>query len=214
MSETMLAALIGSGTTLLVGAVTLIVSAFSERLRRITEIQQNIIKSKRENLIDVYKKLISIVNLYPSASPNDILKFVDYPPNYSMERYDSLLISLGYQMDHYKEQLNIENIEYERKNDIETQILNREYAKKEILKNRDKYYIARDEYSSFCENTKVTFDIYAGQEVRNSLVEFEVLIHNVFISGRFAGDEGDPINNTIIVARRNLINSIRMDLGI
>ena len=50
--------------------------------------------------------------------------------------------------------------------------------------------------------------------MRNCLVKFEVIIHNVFISGRMAGDKDDPINNIIQISRRNLINSIRNDIGI
>ena len=74
--------------------------------------------------------------------------------------------------------------------------------------------MARDKYKSFCESNKVVFDLYAGQDVRNCLVKFEVVIHNVFISGHMVGDKDDPINNIIQISRRNLINSIRNDIGI
>ena len=98
--------------------------------------------------------------------------------------------------------------------DINEQISNREYAKKEISKIRDEYYAAKEKYKLFCESDKVIFDLYAGQGVRNCLVEFEVIIHNVFKSGRSVGDKNDPINNTIQVSRRNLVNSMRTDIGI
>lgn len=74
--------------------------------------------------------------------------------------------------------------------------------------------MAKVEYGEFCKTDKVVFDLYAGQEVRNSLVSFEVVIHNVFISGENAGEESDPINNLIRASRRSLINSMRSDLGI
>ncbi|WP_346244085.1 hypothetical protein MKZ19_06215 [Shouchella clausii] len=214
MSEAMITALISAGATLTVTIVTLTVNAYIEMFRSKLEIHQKILQSKRENLNDVYKKLISIINRYPSSSPNDILKYVEYSPNYSMEHYDAVLRSLNYQVEEYKNQLNAENIDYERKSDIEIQISHREYAKNKISENRDEYYIARDKYKLFWEGDKVAFDLYAGQEVRNRLVEFEMVIHNVFISGRNAGEDGDPINNIIHVSRRNLINSMRSDLGI
>lgn len=214
MSDTMLTALISVGGTLLVSIVTLVANAFIERFKSRSEIQQKEYQSKREHLNEVYKELIAIINLYPNSSPNDIFEYVEYAPNYSMEHFDSILKLLDYQIEDYKEQLNIANIDYEQKNDINEQILNREYAKKEISKIRDDYYVAKDKYKSFCESDKVVFDLYAGQAVRNCLVEFDAIIHNVFISGRKAGDKDDPINNVLQVSRRNLVNSMRKDIGI
>lgn len=214
MSDTMLAGLISAGGTLLVSIVTLATNAFIERFKSRSEMQQKEYQSKREHLNEVYKELISIINLYPNSSPNDILKYVENAPNYSMEHFDSILKSLDYQIEDYKEQLNIANIDYERKNDINIQISNREYAKKKICEIRNEYYIAKTKYKSFCESDKVTFDLYAGQDVKNCLVEFEVIIHNAFISGRRVGDQDDPINNIIQMSRRNLVNSMRSDIGI
>lgn len=214
MSDAMLAALISAGGTLLVSTVTLAANAFIERFKIKSETQQKEYQSKRERLNEVYKELIAIINLYPNSSPNDVLKYVEYAPNYSMENFDSILKSLAYQIEDYKNQLNIANIEYERKNDINEQISSREYAKKEISKICDEYYAAKDKYKLFCESGKVIFDLYAGQDVRNCLVEFEVIIHNVFISGRRVGDKDDPINNVLQVSRRNLVNSMRRDIGI
>lgn len=210
----MLTALISAGGTLMVSIVTLVANAFIERFKSKSEIQQKEYQSKRERLNEVYKELIAIINLYPNSSLNDVLKYVEYAPNYSMESFDSILKSLDYQIEDYKKQLNIANIEYERKNDITEQISNREYAKKEISKIHDEYYAAKEKYKLFCESGKVTFDLYAGQNVRNCLVEFEVIIHNVFISGQRAGDKNDPINNIIQVSRRSLVNSMRRDIGI
>ncbi len=90
MSETMITALISAGATLTVTIITLIVNAYIEKFRSKLEIQQKMFQSKKENLNDIYKVLISIINLYPSLSPNDILKFVEYSPNYSMEHYDAV----------------------------------------------------------------------------------------------------------------------------
>lgn len=214
MSDPMITALVSAGGTLIVSIVTLVANAFIEGFRNKSEMKQKDYQSKREHLNEVYKELISIINLYPNSSPNDILKYIDYAPNYSMEYFDSILQILDYQIEDYKKQLNNKNIKYEERCDIDTQISNREYAKQNIFEIRDEYYMARDKYKSFCESNKVVFDLYAGQDVRNCLVKFEVVIHNVFISGHMAGDKDDPINNIIQISRRNLINSIRNDIGI
>ncbi|MGL4607687.1 MAG: hypothetical protein ACRCU3_09515 [Eubacteriaceae bacterium] len=213
MSETMIAALIGAGSTLLVTVITQITTVFISKYKSNLEIKHKEYQSKRDNLNEVYKNLITIVNLYPNASPNDKLKYIEYAPNYSLEHFDSILKSLDYQIKDYQRQLDIPNITYERKSDIETQISNREYAKKNITQVRDKYYEARDKYKSFCELDKMIFDLYAGQDVRNRLVEFEVVIHNVFISGHSVGDVDDPLDNIVTISRRNLINSMRNDIG-
>ena len=170
-------------------------------------------QSKRDNLSEVYKDLISVINLFPEKSPNDVLKYVEYAPGYSMEYFDSTLESLDYQIEHYKNQLSIPNIDYRRENNIKMQISNREYAKKEIFEIRDKYYMARDKYRSFFEFYKVIFDLYAGQDVLNCLVKFDVVIHNVFICGYSVGDVYDPINNIIKISRHELINSMRNDIN-
>lgn len=52
------------------------------------------------------------------------------------------------------------------------------------------------------QSEKIIFDLYAGQNVRNALVRFEVVIHNVFICGYSVGDVFDPLNNSIETIRR------------
>ncbi len=214
MSETLIATFIGAGATLFVTLITQVATVFISKYKSSTEIRNQEFQSKRERLTEVYQVLISTINLFPKASPNDVLKYVEYSPNYSFGHFDSILQSLDYQVEDYKNQLSIPNIDYQRKNDIETQISNREYAKEKIIKIRDEYNIACDKYKDFCESEKVIFDLYAGQDVRNSLVEFEVAIHNVFISGYRVGDVDDPLDNIIIISRRNLINGMRNDIGI
>lgn len=213
MADTILVACVSAVGALLVSIVTQVVNVYIERFKGKVEIQQKELQIKRERLNEIYKELITIVNLYPNSSPSDILEHIEGSPNYFMEHFDSTLISLDYQIEDYKEQLKIEHLDYKQRNDITEQILNREYAKNEISKIRDEYYIAKDKYKLFCESSKVLFDLYAGQDVRNCLVEFEVVIHNIFISGRKAGDKGDPINNIIQVSKRNLVNSMRKDFG-
>lgn len=213
MSETMIATLIGSGVTLITTMVTLFVNSLIDKHKCQLEIQQKKYEVKREKLNDIYKKLVDIINQYPNSSPNDVLQDVDYAPNYSMESFYAVLKSLDYQIEDYKKQLNNVNIHNERKNNINTQISNREYAKKKISEIRDEYYMAKDRYKSFCKSDKAVFDLYAGQDVRNCLVEFEVIIHNVFISGHSVGNADDPLNNSIEIIRRKIINSMRNDIG-
>jgi len=214
MSETLIAALIGAGATLMVTIITQISTVYISGLKENLKIKQNEFQAKRDNLSGVYKTLISVINSFPNESPNDVLKNIEYSPNYSVESFDAVLRILDYQIEDYRKQLKNVNISYEQKNDIDVQIPNREYSKKKISKIRDEYYKARDYYKSFCESDKVIFDLYAGQNVRNALVSFEVVIHNVFISGHSVGDSFDPLNNSIEITRRTLIDSMRNDLGI
>lgn len=214
MTETMIATIIGAVATLAATMLTQISTFLIGKVKSDSETRQNIIKSKRDNLSEVYKSLISVINIYPNASPNDILQYVEYSPNYLCESFDGVLITLDYQIEDYRKKLGIPNMDYERINDIKTQISNREYAKKRIVEIRDAYYKAQDKYKSFCESEKVIFELYAGQYVKNCLVEFEVVIHNVFISGYSVGDADDPLNNSIEISRRNLISSMRDDIGI
>ena len=218
MSETIITAVIGVigvaiGAT--ISIISTIISTHAEDKRNKILMHQKEIEAKREHLDGIYKKLVSVINLYPKSSPNDILKHIEYAPSYSMESFDSVITSLNYQIDDYKKQLNVENMDYQRKADIQTQISNREYSEKKILEIRDAYFNARDKYRLFCETDKEICDLYAGQEVRNCLVQFEVMIHNVFISGNCVGmDADDPLQNCVEICRRDLINSMRCDLGI
>lgn len=214
MSEPMVIVLISSGVTLMATVVTSIISVRIEVYRNKFNTQQKRLDTKNENLNNVYRQLNSIINLYPSSSPNDILKHIKHAPGYSMGYYDAVLRSLDHQIEDLKKQLNTNNINFEQKSDLEIEISNREYAKREISENQKRYNIAKEEYEKFCKGDKAVFDLYAGEEVRNALVTFRVVIHNVFISGENSGEESDPINNLIHTSRRNLINSMRSDLGI
>ncbi|UZQ49963.1 hypothetical protein [Clostridium kluyveri] len=214
MSEILIAALIGAGATLMVTIITQISTVYISRFKENLEIKQKEFQIKRDNLSGIYKTLTSVINSFPNESPNDVLKNIECSPNYSVENFNAVLKILDYQIEDYRNQLKNVNISYEQKNDIDVQISNREYSKKKISEIRDKYYKARDYYKSFCESDKMIFDLYAGQNVRNALVRFEVVIHNVFISGHSVGDVYDPLNNSIEITRWNLIDSMRNDLGI
>lgn len=193
---------------------TLIANAYVERIRNKSKIQANNFQFKRENLSDIYIKLVSIINLYPTLSPSDVLEYVEFPPNYSMENFDIMLKSLDYRIEDYKKQLGMTNIDVEHRVEIDEKISNAVSAKKSIAEIRDEYYVAKDKYKLFCKSDKETFDLYAGQTVKNCLTNFEVIIHNVFISGRKTGENDSPKRNAIWLARERLVSSMKEDLWI
>lgn len=83
-----------------------------------------------------------------------------------------------------------------------------------MLKIKEDYCNARDAYRTFCKTKKMVLDLYAGQTVKNNIVEFDVLIHDIFISGYKIEDVYDPRYNIIEVVRRNIIDSMRNDIGL
>ena len=106
---------------------------FITKLKIDSEVQQKNIQLKREKLSEVYLNLTSIINSFPNESPSDILQEIKYSPHYLSENFDAILISLDYQIEDYKNQLSNINITYSQKNDISTEISNREHAKNQIL---------------------------------------------------------------------------------
>ncbi|NST23806.1 hypothetical protein HRG43_11460 [Enterococcus faecalis] len=179
-----------------------------------SELRQTEKQAKRGILTEVYKSLISVVDLYPEESPNDILEHIQYGPNYSLESYDAIFNILDIKLEDYKEQLKIVNIDYQRRADIEVEISNINYAKDKLEMNRDSYYKAVKEYASFLDSDKTVFELYASQSVKNCLVRFEVIIHNVFISGYSAMIPDNQNENIIKMRRRELIQAMRDDIGI
>ncbi len=214
MSETIIAALIGAGISIMTTVLTLLVNAFIEKNKVRVEVQQKREITKRERLTDVYTDLLSIINSFPRESPNDILKNIEYPPRYSLESFKSIIEILNYQIGDYRRSLEKGNVDLDAKNHIESQIRNREYAIDQMLKIQEEYFNARENYRIFCKNKKMLFDLYAGQDVKNNIVEFEVIIHNVFVSGQSVGDVYDSRDNKIEIIRRRVIDSMRNDIGL
>ena len=214
MTETIIAAIIGAAISLITTMLTLSVTASIEKSKVQAERQQRKEEAKREKLTDIYTELVSIINAYPKESPNNVLENIEYPPHYSMESFDSIVDILNYQIDDYKRLLENKSISIEAKNHNETQIRKREYAIEQVLKIKEDYCNARDAYKTFCKTKKMVLDLYAGQNVKNNIVEFEVLIHNVFISGHALNDVYDPRYNKIEVIRRDIIDSMRNDIGL
>lgn len=161
-----------------------------------------------------YQKLLSIVNSYPNVSPNDILINLEYPPNYSMESFDAIIDILGYQIEDCLNKLKCEEIDFTRKSALETEISNKKYAIKQIEQIRDDYFEADNKYNDFRKKEKMIFDLYAGQEVKNTFAEFDVIIHNTFKAGRSVGDIYDSTKNKIDIARNNMTVAMRNDIGL
>lgn len=216
MSSEILSTVVGGTVGVLGTILGTIITQKGTRMVKESEMKQKEYQMKREILTGVYKSLITIVNLYPDESPNDVIRHISYPPNYRLENYDAIFETLDFKLEDYKKQLNNPNINYnyQEKSDIETEISNINYAKKNLVTNRASYYKAVEEYNSFVDSDKTLFDLYAGQHVKNCLVRFEVTIHNVFISGYSVGDPDDPNVNIIKICRHDLINAMRTDIGI
>ncbi len=212
MTDTVLVAFISCVSSLIGVFATLVVNTCVEFKKSKAEMQLKMYQEKRERLIKVYEKLICIIYTYPNESPNDVLKHIEFAPNYSMESFDIIIRSIDNQIEDYKKQLDDTRIKCEEKDIIETKIDNREYSKVQIIKIRDKYYEAQEKYDLFKQSDKMILDLCAGQNVRNSLVEFETAIHNVFISGHGAKIE-DGQASVIEKCRENVIESIKGDIG-
>ncbi|WP_221637602.1 hypothetical protein [Listeria booriae] len=210
MSSELVGAIIGG----IIGVLGTIITQRGSRKVKESEWRQKEYQAKRETLTEVYKSLISIINLFPDESPNDILRNIEYAPNYCLENYDAVFSILDIKFKDYETQISIPNIDYERKNSIRTEISNINYAKEKLAVNKNSYQKAVKEYTSFIDSDKIVFDLYASRNVRSWLVRFEIIIHNVFISGYSVGDPDDPLENTIKIYRRELINAMRKDIGI
>ena len=219
MTETIIAAIIGAAISL-IGKLryrlseSLLVNASIEKNKVQAERQQRKEEAKREKLTDIYTELVSIINSFPKESPNNVLENIEYPPHYSMESFDSIVDILNYQIEDYKRLFENKSINIDAKNHNETQIRKREYAIEQVLKIKEDYCNARDAYRTFCKTKKMVLDLYAGQTVKNNIVEFDVLIHNIFISGHKIEDVYNPRNNMMEVVRRNIIDSMRNDIGL
>lgn len=210
MSSELVGAIIGG----IIGVLGTIITQRGSRKVKESEWRQKEYQAKRETLTEVYKSLISIINLFPDESPNDILRNIKYAPNYCLENYDAVFSILDIKFKDYETQISIPNIDYERKNSIRTEISNINYAKEKLAVNKNSYQKAVKEYTSFIDSDKIVFDLYASRNVRSWLVRFEIIIYNVFISGYSVGDPDDPLENTIKIYRRELINAMRKDIGI
>lgn len=214
MSETIIGTLIGAVISVAVTVLTLYSNAYIEKNKIKAEKKQKDAEIKREKLTDVYIELASILNAFPKLSPNNTLENIEYSPHYSMESFDSIITILNYQIGDYKRLSENKKSNLDQKSYNETQISNREYAIKRIITIKEEYFSACEKYKNFCKTKKQILDLYSGQDVRDNIVHFEAIIRNIFVSGHDLKNAYDPSNNEIEVACRNVINSMRKDIGL
>ncbi|WP_367006633.1 hypothetical protein ABZ559_12465 [Streptococcus sp. ZY19097] len=171
-------------------------------------------RNKQEKLTGIYNNLLRIISLFPNKTPNDIMNLLSYGPNFSSENFDTVNRILEIQIkEDYQKRLKREGLTYQDEEDIKTEIWNREWCIEEITKISKQYFIAKDEYEQFRRNDKI-IEIYSSQEVKNCLVEFEVLLNNAFIAGRKLLEYNDGRCNRLDNIRWKLEQLIRADIGV
>lgn len=159
---------------------------------------------KRNKLNSVYEKLIKIIEMYPDESPNDVLQHLECKPIYKLELFDTVIRTLKVKVENYEKNLNVCNKEeYQKRTDIELLIGEIKNLIEKINEIKENYFEAKSEYESFTRDYKSFLKLYAGEEVKKNIDNFEAVISNVFISGR-----GADIEN----CRNNLIKSIKSDI--
>lgn len=159
---------------------------------------------KRNELNSVYEELIKIIEMYPDKSPNDVLQHLECKPFYKLELFDTVIRTLKVKVENYEKNLNVCNKEeYQKRTDIELLICEIKNCIKKINEIKENYFKAKSEYESFTRDYKSFLKLYAGEEVKKNILNFEAVISNVFISGR-----GADIEN----CRNNLIKSIKSDI--
>lgn len=190
-----------SVTTLLSTVVGAFLSHFLQNKIERRKLLEERAKERREILLGVYKQLLKIINYYPNEAPVDLLRHIEYPPNYSGENFKAIRNTLVYQIEDYKKD--------ERKNLVE--LSNREYCIKELYSIEREYFEAKKMYQDFSKNDKVIFDLYASVGVRNALVDLEVLINNAFIAGRFGFKDENGVDRKEELVRK-LTYEMSLDL--
>ncbi|MFM0612409.1 hypothetical protein P7J31_10500 [Streptococcus suis] len=169
-------------------------------------------KVKQEKLTTVYEDLLKIVSLYPNQTPYDIMFTFSYAPNFHLENFDTVCEIIKYQIEDYQLRLARGDLTYQDEEDIKTEIRNREYYIREIKKTAVQYFKAKEQYEKFRSEDKL-IDLFASQEVKDCLVELEVLIHNAFIAGREL-KYNNGRDSKLDDVHRKLKYLIRADLGI
>lgn len=184
--------------------------------KRKSKVQERKIQSqvqKQEKLTEPYNELIRIISLFPNKTPYDVMTNLPFSPVFNREDFDTVNRILEIQIkEDYRKRLERENLNYQDAEDIKTEIRNREYYIKEIEKIKNQYFLAKKEYERFRSTDKI-IELYASQDVKNYLVEFDVTWHNAFISGRPL-EYNDGRNNKLDDIRWELEQVIRADLGI
>lgn len=184
--------------------------------KRKSKVQERKIKSqvqKQEKLTEPYNELIRIISLFPNKTPYDIMTNLPFSPVFNREDFDTVnrILKIQIKKD-YRKRLDRKGLTYQDEEDIKTEIRNREYYIKEIEKIKIQYFLAKKEYERFKSTYKIV-ELYASQDVKNCLVEFDVIWRNAFIAGRPL-EYNDGRNNKLDDIRWKLEQVIRADLGI
>ena len=186
--------------------------------KRKSKVQERKIQSqvqKQEKLTEPYNELIRVISLFPNRSPFDVMNLLPYDCKFKfeLENFDTVNRILEIQIkENYQKRLERKGLTYQDEEDIKTEIRNREYCIKEIEKIKNQYFLAKKEYERLRSTDKI-IELYASQDVKNYLVEFDVTWHNAFISGRPL-EYNDGRNNKLDDIRWELEQVIRADLGI
>lgn len=168
-------------------------------------------KVKQEKLTEVYTELLKIVSLYPDSTPYDVMSTFPYSPNFHLENFDAVCRILEHQIEDFQNKLGRNGLTYQYKEEIRTEIRNREYYIREIKEIAKKYFEAQKEYKEFKNRDKL-IDLYASQEVKDCLVDFEVLVNNSFTAGR-ALRYNDGRDSKLDNLRNKLEYLMREDIG-
>ena len=184
--------------------------------KRKSKVQERKIQNqvqKQEKLTEPYNELIRIISLFPNKTPYDVMANLPFSPGFNSEDFDTVNRTLEIQIkEDYQKQLERKGLTYQDEEEIKTEIRNREYYIKEIEKIKNQYFLAKKEYEQFRSTDKI-IELYASQDVKNCLVEFDVTWHNAFIAGRHL-EYNDGRNNKLNDIRWELEQVIRADLGI
>ena len=74
LSNELVATIAGGGISVLGIVIGAIITQRSTKIVKESELRQKEYQAKRDILTDIYKSLITIINLYPDESPNDFGK--------------------------------------------------------------------------------------------------------------------------------------------
>jgi hypothetical protein len=170
-------------------------------------------RNKRDKLTETYNELLKIIYLFPNKTPYDVMTNLPFSPGFNREDFDTVNRTLAIQIkDDYQKRLERKGLTYKDEEEIKTEIRNRECYIKEIEEIKNQYFLAKKEYERFRSTDKI-IELYASQDVKNYLVEFDVTWHNAFIAGRHL-EYNDGRNNKLNDIRWELEQVIRADLGI
>lgn len=184
--------------------------------KRKSKVQERKIQSqvqKQEKLTEPYNELIRIISLFPNKTPYDVMTNLPFSPGFNREDFDTVNRILEIQIkEDYQKRLERKGLTYKDEEEIKTEIRNRECYIKEIEEIKNQYFLAKKEYERFRSTDKI-IELYASQDVKNCLVEFDVTRDNAFIAGRPL-EYNDGRNNKLDDIRWKLEQAVRADLGI